>query len=91
MPWFRCVIEGENFPGALVQRQGLVGFFATRWVEASSPEEAEIAALEALRSEPTFQTKTAKSAEARIYFTQIMEVDGSGGVDSGAVWFAMGS
>lgn len=92
MPWFRCVIEGENFPGVLVRKKGLVGFFTTRWVEASSPEEAEVAALETLRGEPTFQMKTpAKGAEAKVYFTVIAEVAGPGGVNSGATWFSMGT
>jgi hypothetical protein len=26
MAWFKCFIEGENFPGKLVEQDGLVGF-----------------------------------------------------------------
>ena len=92
MPWFRCLIEGENFPGALIRRKGLVGFYTTRWIEASSAEEAEISALEALRAEPMFKVENvALSLDAKVYFTEIFEVDGPAGVNSGATWFAMDS
>lgn len=90
MAWFRCSIEGENFPGVLIRKKGLVGFHTTRWVEASSADEAEAAALEALRLEPSFQIKNPDIAKgARVYFNEIVEVDVPGGVNSGASWFAM--
>lgn len=92
MPWFKCSIEGENFPGALIRSKGLVGFYTTRWVEASSPDEAESAALNLLRSEPSFQLKSpANTSDAKVYFTEIVEVDGPGGVNGGAAWYEMGS
>ncbi len=92
MPWFRCLIEGENFPGSMIGKTEPVGFYTTRWVSASSPEEAEIVALEALRAEPNFQVDDAeKTKDAKIYFEEIVEVDGPGGVIAGAAWFVMGS
>ncbi len=90
MAWFKCSIEGENFPGVLVRKKGLVGFHTTRWVEAPSADEAEALALEALRVEPNFQIKTPDIAnDAKVYFNEIVEVDGPGGVNSGATWFSM--
>lgn len=92
MPWYRCLIEGENFPGSLLGKKRPVGFYTTRWIEASSPEEAEIAALEALRQEPNFQVAdAAKMKDAKVYFEEIVEVEGPGGVNTGAAWFVMGS
>ena len=90
MPWFRCSIEGENFPGVLIRRKGLVGFYTTRWVEAADAEQAELAALDLLRTEPTFQLKTPpEGVEAKVYFDEIVEVDGPGGPNAGATWFEM--
>ena len=92
MAWFRCLIEGENFPGVLIRKKGLVGFYTTRWIEASSPEEAEMSALDALRAEPAFQLKNLTlGPDAKVQFTEIVEVDGPGGINSGATWFVMGS
>lgn len=79
MPWFECFIEGADFPGALIGETGLVGFCVTRWVEASSTDEAQIVALDLLRSEPRVQIETAaKTPDARVYFTEITEVDEPG-------------
>ncbi len=95
MPWFRCLIEGENFPGSMIGKTAPVGFYTTRWVSASSPEEAEIVALEALRLEPNLQIDDAeKTTNAKIYFTEIDEVDGPDpdiGAGTGFAWFVLGS
>ena len=90
MPWYRCLIEGENFPGSLIHKDGFVGFFAARVVEADSAENAEIRALEILRADPTFALKgLPKPKEAKVYFAEIEEVDGPEGPTSGATWFSM--
>ena len=90
MPWFRCLIEGENFPGALIQKDGLVGFFASRTVEAPNAEEAEIRVLQVLRADSTFALgDLLKSGDAKVYFAEIEEVDGPLGPDRGATWFVM--
>ena len=90
MPWFRCMIEGENFPGHLIQQDGLYGFWAARVVEAASAEDAELRALEVLRADPTFALgDRPKAAEAKIYFAEIEEVEGPMGPTSGATWFRM--
>jgi hypothetical protein len=52
MAWFRCFICGENFPGQLIGETQLVGFYVTRFVEATDAAGAEAAALQALRAEP---------------------------------------
>jgi len=92
MAWYRCVIEGENFPGSLIQSGGLVGFFATRFVEASSSEAAERCALDELRLDPAFALgDQPRPKNARVYFTDVIEVDGPTTPNAGATWFLMDS
>lgn len=90
MAWFRCQIEGENFPGSLIQKDGLVGFFTTRFVEAPSAELAELKALEGLRHEPALRLGDASgSKDAKVYFIEISEAERPDGPDMGLVWFPM--
>ncbi len=51
MPWYRCFIVGENFPGAIIDELSPIGFHATRFVEADRPEEAETKVLANLSDE----------------------------------------
>ena len=76
MKWFRCLIEGENFPGVLANTNELVGFYITRFVEADTPEEAEKKALASLKNEESLQLPKGVSPEknAKIYFEEIEEV-----------------
>ena len=90
MAWFKCVIEGENFPGSLIQQDGLVGFFVTRSVEADSDGEAEMLALAALKQEAMFDLNgMAKPEDARVYFNEIVEIDEPFAPSPGATWFQM--
>lgn len=76
MPWFKCLIHGENFPGILIGEVREVGFYTTRFVEAPNPEQAEILALARIRDEPKLQkTKDLIPGErAKVYFDEIEEV-----------------
>ncbi|MBU1384890.1 MAG: hypothetical protein KKG14_13970 [Alphaproteobacteria bacterium] len=90
MAWFKCLIEGENFPGTLIQQDGLVGFFVIRCVEAETEEEAEAKALAALKQEPMFDLGgAAKPKDARVYFNEIVEIDEPLAQLPGATWFEM--
>ena len=90
---YRCSIRGESFPGELVGSKGLYGFYTTRWIEAASAEEAEMTALELLKSEPTFQIKSPKLREqskAKVYFEEIVPVrETKRKPGGGATWFKM--
>ena len=91
MPWFKCFMEGENFPAAFGSNgKSLMGFYATRWVEASDANSAEFAAVHLLRAEyrhvPPPETWT---PDAKVFVTEITEVAGCEGVNSGATWYEM--
>jgi len=92
MPWYRCLVAGENFPWVRAEtgRVELMGFYATRWVEAAGPEEAELKVLEMMRAEDTFQPPEGqpKPKDAKVFFEEIVEVAGPR-TQGGATWFPM--
>ncbi|HSX59683.1 MAG TPA: hypothetical protein VLF18_05750 [Tahibacter sp.] len=72
MPIFRCLMRGENFPGALLGKSGPLGFYATRFVDAESPKAAELAALELLRTDPSLAVPPeARTTDAKVFFEAI--------------------
>lgn len=79
MPWFRCLTEGQNFPGILIGEIEPIGFFATRYVVAESPNQAKIEVLALLRNDSSLQVPPdlSKPKEAQIFFERIEEVDQS--------------
>lgn len=95
MPWYKCSIEGKNFPGGLVGKSNPVGFFATRFVQAASPEEGELLSLAELRRDVRFEVPTVGSqeADARIFYDEIQEIEQSlvPPVIPGLVWYEMGT
>lgn len=58
MPWYRCLIRGEHFPGRLIGQSQSVGFYVTRFVEAADPATAETIALQMLRADPKLAPPT---------------------------------
>ena len=76
MAWFRCFIRGENFPGQMIGSAGPVGFYVTRFVEATGATEAEVIALRVLRAEPSLAPPPGftPSGQARVFFEEIEEV-----------------
>jgi hypothetical protein len=92
LPWYRCLVRGENFPLESKPGSGVRphGFYATRCVEADTPEAAEMAALNLLRYEDTFAPPAghARSKDARVYFEKIEAVSGPQ-TEGGASWFPM--
>jgi hypothetical protein len=88
MPWFRCLLRGENFPLLVMDVRKPMGFYTTRYAEAASPEDAERLVLNALRDEEALKVPpdTLGTQNARIYFDEIDEVDGPG-VNEGFTFF----
>lgn len=90
MAWYKCLIEGENFPGSLIQQDGFVGFFVIRCVEADTEDDAETLALAGLKQEAMFDLGgAAKPQDARVYFNEIVEIDEPLTPLPGATWFQM--
>lgn len=85
MGWFRCLVRGERFPGALIGEPGAVGFYVTRFVfvESDDPDEAEAAVLRSLRDEPALRLPSDPSppieadapSRARVFFEEVEPVD----------------
>lgn len=76
MAWFKCFIHGERFPGELIGEKQEVGFYTTRFVEASDAEKAEILALENLREEINLKLPEGvePTENAKVFFEEIEEV-----------------
>lgn len=94
MPFFRCSIRGENFPGFLLGGSSPVGFYATRFVDADSAEDAEMLALDVLRGEEVFRFPPEQRTEdAKVFFEEIVEVaaDTSRAPNGGFTFFVMGT
>jgi hypothetical protein len=91
MPWFRCFIRGEHFPGALIGETGQVGLYVTRFVEADDPGQAEATGLDLLRADPHLKPPTGcvPTGESKVYFDEIEEIAGppSSSVAPGFAWF----
>lgn len=71
MPWFRCLIEGANFPLSKDGEPALVGFFTTRWVEAETSGEAELHVLALVRNERTFANMRKADVTPTVYVRSI--------------------
>lgn len=76
MKWYKCTIAGENFPGELISEDKEIGFFTTRFVEAETPEAAELSALAILKEEKSIRLPDGilPNRKARVYFEEIIEV-----------------
>jgi len=77
MSWFKCSIEGENFPGQLIGEASPVGFYATRYVEANSAQDAESVALNHLKNESSLVIPDGveNPMNAKVHFKNIEQVN----------------
>jgi hypothetical protein len=74
VPTYRVLLNGENF--RFEQGGKRIGFYTTRFVQASSPEEAELAAVQELRNEPKLANAVKDpAAPAMLYAEEIVEVE----------------
>jgi len=88
MQFFRCLMRGENFPGELIGENRLIGFYATRFVEAVDLHAAKCLALESLRQDDSLQSKSARTSDAKVYFEEVVEVSAeAAALASGGVGF----
>ena len=74
VPLFRCFIKGTNFPGRLVGQKKPVGFYTTRYIDASSSDEAEMLVVENLRTDKGLSVPEKYCAQdAKIFFMKVEE------------------
>lgn len=94
MPFFRCLIRGDNFPGKLIGQKKLIGFYTTRYVEADSPEQAELLAVEQLRNDPDLEVPSEyRTQDARVFLEEIDEISSEAerAPNKGFTFFVMGT
>ena len=95
MPWYKCSVVGKDFPGSILGKSQLIGFYTTRFVEATTTEEAEVLALNHLKDEPKLRLPgdIPKQTSARVTFEEIVEIETpeSPVVQTGFCFFEMGS
>jgi hypothetical protein len=90
VPFYRCLVRGENFPGEIIGEAGIYGFYTTRWIQALNEKRAELRAVEALRRDPKLALPRdfPVPANSRVYVERIQQVSRlprmRGG---GATWF----
>jgi hypothetical protein len=77
MKWFRCLIEGRDFPGILIGEESSIGFYTTRFVEAETPEDAELNVLASLKNDKSLELPVdhPKPVNAKVFFEEITLVD----------------
>ena len=91
MPFYRCFIRGEHFPGECIGRRGLYGFYTTRWLQALNEHHAEIKAVEILRKDTSFALPAGvpKSPDTKVYVEEIERIARLPRFrGKGATWFA---
>jgi hypothetical protein len=75
MPLFRCFIRGNHFPGVLIGEDKPIGFYTTRFVEASSPSEAESLVVDLLRNDESLAiTPAQRTKQAKVFVEEVLEV-----------------
>ena len=90
MPFYRCMMRGEDFPGELIGSTGDFGFYTTRWVQALTAWRAELKAVEMIRKELKGKMPQGlpPPTRARIHREEVEKIDKlprfRGG---GAVWY----
>jgi len=76
MPWFRCRVRGDNFPGSLIGETYPIGFFIMCFVEVRNSADVQQVAMQALRANPKLKIKVPPNT-ASVVFEEIHEIDES--------------
>ena len=92
MSRYRVLVNGKNFLLEVEGRAQKVGFYATRFVEAADPEEAEGAAFEMIRSDPGLRGIVLNEQDdpPMLYAEEAEEADArepGGELNSGFSWY----
>jgi hypothetical protein len=75
MAWFKCFIHGQDFPGRLLGKRGTVGFYTTRVVQAKTPKDAELKAVQLLKRHHSLKvSRIFKTGKAKVFFESVDEI-----------------
>ena len=89
--WYRVMLKGENFVMKLSGKQTVHGFYTTRYVEATSEDDAEMKAVELIREDNYLRerVRNPKSDLPMIYLKEIeMLASHSGEAGSGYTFYS---
>lgn len=76
MPWFRCLVRGENFLLTLSSgRPEYRGFYTTRWVNAEDKAAAEAACVQLIKSDPYLAQERRSRTIPMLYVEEIELLD----------------
>jgi len=79
MKYFQVMLEGRNFLIEVDGKEELLGYFTTRWVKASSPEDAELKAVDLIKRDDHLicMTKNMDGSEPTpmIYLSEMRHVN----------------
>ena len=67
-------MRGENFLTGQSTQGNLLGFYTTRWIEASNRDAAETACASLLKADPDLVRGFTPNSKAMIYFEEIEEL-----------------
>jgi len=88
MPLYRCFVHGKNFPGVLVDSETPCGFYTARFVEADSPEEAEMKVVDILRNDESLQVDPKhRTPDAQVFVEELDEVTEISGANKGFTFY----
>jgi hypothetical protein len=75
MPYYRVLLQGENFWLQIEESQQRMGFFTTRFVKAETAEEAGKVAIDLIRSEGKLKPLNHPDDPPRVVVNETEEVD----------------
>jgi hypothetical protein len=74
MPHYCVTLNGQNFWLELQGDRRRMGFYTRRFVEATDPQAAELAAIEQLRTEGKLKPLNDRSDSPRVFVEALQEV-----------------
>ena len=95
MPYFKVLLDAQNFLISLNEKEELMGFFTTKWVEAANEEEAELKAVDLIKNDKelvdiVLNKERGLEIVPMIYLEEINEISKSEMEDiQGRTWYKM--
>jgi hypothetical protein len=96
MPCYRCLLQGENFPGESQSFDELMGFYTNRFVQASDPDAAVRMVMEQIVQDSRIihlqDVINSGPNNPAIYIERVWEIDQLPSITlQGFIWYPMSS